>query len=139
MIFLLRWIRKQNIIKSISLNAKINEITKADEMKSGYRDAINIKIKEIVTSIDMIVNNEKNEWKNDAVDDIWEKWARKTNTKRRCASSMFFDLTLFVESQYIKTSKQFDKQDLKSFRLVWSQKLLWILKQRRLLLISKQF
>ena len=47
--------------KLIFLNAKINEITKADEMKNEYRNAADVKIKEIVTSINIIVDNEKNE------------------------------------------------------------------------------
>ena len=34
-------------MKSISLNAKMNEITKADRMKNEYRNATNVKIKEI--------------------------------------------------------------------------------------------
>ena len=46
--------------KSISLNAKINEITKTDEMKNEYRNNANVKIKEIVTSINMIVDDESN-------------------------------------------------------------------------------
>ena len=47
-------------MKSISLNAKINKIIKADEMKNEYRNAANIKTKEIITSINVIVNDEKN-------------------------------------------------------------------------------
>ena len=47
--------------KSISLNAKINEITKANEMKNEYRNVADVKIKEIITSINMIVNDEENE------------------------------------------------------------------------------
>ena len=94
------------MMKSISLNAKINKITKADEMKSGYRNAADVKIKKIITSINVIVDDERNEWENNMIDDIWEKWARKTNMRRRCASSMFIDIALFVESQYIKILKQ---------------------------------
>ena len=45
--------------KSIFLNAKINEIIKADEMKSEYQDVVNVKIKEIVTSINMTADNEE--------------------------------------------------------------------------------
>ena len=93
-------------MKSIFLNAKINEITKADEMKSEYWNAADVKIKKIVTSINMIVDNGKNKWENDAIDDNWEKWIRKLNTKRRCVSSMLINIALFVESQYIKISKQ---------------------------------
>ena len=47
--------------KSIFLNAKINEITKADEMKNEYQSFANVRIKEIVTSINMIVNDKENE------------------------------------------------------------------------------
>ena len=47
--------------KSISLNAKINEITEVNEIKNEYRDAANVKIKKIVTSINMTINDEKNE------------------------------------------------------------------------------
>ena len=46
--------------KLISLNAKINEIIKVNEMKSGYRDVADVKIKEIVTSINIIVNDKEN-------------------------------------------------------------------------------
>ena len=35
------------MIKSIFLNAKINEITKADEMKNEYRDVADVKIKKL--------------------------------------------------------------------------------------------
>ena len=47
--------------KSIFLNAKMNEITKQDEMKNEYRNAVNIKIKEIVTLINMTVDDKENE------------------------------------------------------------------------------
>ena len=47
--------------KSISLTAKIYEIIETDEMKSEYQDAADIRIKEIVMSINMIINNERNE------------------------------------------------------------------------------
>ena len=87
-IVLSKWIRKRKMTKLISLNAKINEITEADEMKSEYQKIANVKIKEIVTSINIIVDNEKNEWESDVIDNNWKKWARKTNTRRRCASSM---------------------------------------------------
>ena len=48
------------MIKWSFLNAKINEITKIDKMKSEYRGVAGVKIKEIVTSINMIVNDERN-------------------------------------------------------------------------------
>ena len=92
--------------KSISLNAKINKITKADEIKSECRNAADVRVKEIVTLINMIVNNKEDEWKNDAINDVWEKWARKTNMRRRYVNLIFIDIVLFVESQYIKISKQ---------------------------------
>ena len=47
------------MMKSISLNAKINEITKADEMKNEYRNIADVKIKEIVTLINIIIHDEK--------------------------------------------------------------------------------
>ena len=47
--------------KSIFLNAKINKIIKVNEMKSEYRNAADVKIKEIITSINVIVNDEENE------------------------------------------------------------------------------
>ena len=47
--------------KSISLNAKINEVTNTNEMKNEYRDVANIKIEKIVTSINMIVDDKENE------------------------------------------------------------------------------
>ena len=75
-------------------------------MKNEYRNAADVKVKEIITSINIIVNDKENEWENDATDDIWKKRARKTDTERRCVSSMFIDIALFVESQYIKISKQ---------------------------------
>ena len=45
--------------KLISLNAKLNKVTKADEMKNEYRDVTNVKIEKIVTSIDVIVDDRK--------------------------------------------------------------------------------
>ena len=86
------------MIKSIFLNAKINEIIKADEIKSEYRNATDAKVKKIVTSINMTVNNEKNKWENDATNDNWKKWARKTDIRRKYESSIFTDITLFVKS-----------------------------------------
>ena len=47
--------------KLISLNAKIDEVTKINKMKSEYRNVTNVKIKEIITSINVIVNNKKSE------------------------------------------------------------------------------
>ena len=47
--------------KSIFLNIEINKIIKADEMKSEYRDAANVKIEKIVTSINVTVNDKENE------------------------------------------------------------------------------
>ena len=47
--------------KSIFLNAKINEITEVNKMKNEYRNTADIKIKEVVTSINMTVDNEENE------------------------------------------------------------------------------
>ena len=47
--------------KSIFLNAKINEITKADEMKNEYQNIANVRIKEIITSINTIIDNKENE------------------------------------------------------------------------------
>ena len=75
-------------------------------MKSEYRNAADVKIEKIFTSINIIVDDEESEWENDATDDIWKKWARKTDTKRRCVNLIFTDIVLFVESQYIKISKQ---------------------------------
>ena len=75
-------------------------------MKNEYRSAADVKVKEIVTSINIIVDNKEDEYKNDAIDDIWEKWARKTDTEKRCGNSIFIDIILFVESQFIKISKQ---------------------------------
>ena len=46
--------------KSISLNVKINKIIRVNEMKNEYRNAADVRIKEIIISINMIVNNEKN-------------------------------------------------------------------------------
>ena len=106
MIFFSEWIRKRNITKSIFLNAKINEVTKVNEIKSGYRNVVNIKIKEVITSINVIADNEENEWENNVTNNNWEKGARKTDTKRRYVSSMLINIIFFVESQYIKISKQ---------------------------------
>ena len=47
--------------KSIFLNAKINEITKTDEIKNEYQNAANVKVEEIVTSINMIIDDEEDE------------------------------------------------------------------------------
>ena len=46
--------------KSIFLNAEINEIIKASEIKNGYRDAVDVKIKTIVISINIIVDDKEN-------------------------------------------------------------------------------
>ena len=78
---------------------------KQTKWKANIETYANVKIKEIITSINVIVDDEKNEWKDDTINDIWEKWARKTDTKRRCATSIFVDIALFVESQYIKILK----------------------------------
>ena len=48
-------------MKSIFLNAKINEITEANEKKNEYRNTTDVKLKEIVTSINMTVDDEENE------------------------------------------------------------------------------
>ena len=69
MIFLSKRIRKRNMTKLIFLNAKIDEITKANEMKSEYRSVVDVKVEEIVTSINRIVNDKENERKNDTIDD----------------------------------------------------------------------
>ena len=45
--------------RSIFLNAKINEIIKADKMKNEYQNIVNVKIEEIVTSINIIINNKE--------------------------------------------------------------------------------
>ena len=47
--------------KSIFLNEKINKVTKADKMKSEYRSAADVKIKKIVTSRNICVNDKENE------------------------------------------------------------------------------
>ena len=75
-------------------------------MKNEYQNAADVKVEKIVISINIIINDEEDEWENDATDNIWEKWTRKTDTKRKCASSMYTDIVLFVESQYIKILKQ---------------------------------
>ena len=47
--------------KSIFLNAKIDEITKVNEMKSEYRDAANVRIEKVVTLINVIADDKENE------------------------------------------------------------------------------
>ena len=59
--------------KLIFLNAKINEITKTDEMKSEYRDAANVRFEKIVMLTNMTVNNKEDKEKNDATDNDEEK------------------------------------------------------------------
>ena len=49
------------MMKLIFLNTKINEVTEANKMKSKYRNIADVKIEEIVTSINMIVNDKKDE------------------------------------------------------------------------------
>ena len=46
--------------KLIFLNAKINEITRAGGMKSEYRNVADVRVEEIVTSIDVTVDSKKN-------------------------------------------------------------------------------
>ena len=46
--------------KSMFLNAKINEVTEVNEMKNEYRNAVNIKSKKVVTSINMTADDERN-------------------------------------------------------------------------------
>ena len=87
------------------MNAKINEVTKVNEMKSEYRSAADVKVEKIVTLINMTVDNKEGKWENNAIDDNWKKWTRKTDTRRKYASLIFIDIALFVESQYIKISK----------------------------------
>ena len=43
------------------MNAKINKVTEANEIKSEYQNTADVKIKEIVTTINMIVDDERNE------------------------------------------------------------------------------
>ena len=45
--------------KLIFLNVKIDEITKVNEMKNEYRDVADVKVKEIITSINVIVDDRK--------------------------------------------------------------------------------
>ena len=85
-------------MKLIFLNAKINEVTKINEMKSEYRNVADVRVKEIIILINVIVDDEKDEWENDVINDIWKKRARKTDTRRRYASSMLIDIILFIES-----------------------------------------
>ena len=47
--------------KLIFLNAKINEITETNEMENEYQSAADVKIKEIITSINIIINDEEDE------------------------------------------------------------------------------
>ena len=60
-IFLSERIQKRNMTKLISLNAKIIEIIKINKMKNGYRDVADVKIKKIIISINIIVNDKKSE------------------------------------------------------------------------------
>ena len=46
--------------KLIFLNAKIDKVTKVNEMKSEYRDVADVKIKKIVTLINITINNKRN-------------------------------------------------------------------------------
>ena len=48
-------------MKLIFLNAKINEITKINEIKNEYRDVADVKIKKIVTSINVTVDDKESE------------------------------------------------------------------------------
>ena len=54
----------------IFLNAKINKVTKADGMKNEYRNVADVKIKKIVTSINMTIEDKEDEWENNTTDDI---------------------------------------------------------------------
>ena len=113
---------------------------KHTKWKAEYQDAANVKIEKIVTLIYVTVDDEEDNQENDVPDNNWNKWARKTDTRRKYASSMFIDIVLSVESQYIKTSKQIWWIKFEKFwKLISNQKLLWVLKQRRLLLISERF
>ena len=47
--------------KSVFLNAKINEITRVNEMKNKYRNVTDIRIEKIIISINIIVDDEENE------------------------------------------------------------------------------
>ena len=47
--------------KSISLKTKIDEVTEVNEKKNEYRNAADIKIKEIITSINLIIDDKKDE------------------------------------------------------------------------------
>ena len=47
--------------KWISLNAKIDKVIEADEIKNKYRNVMNVKVEKIVTSINITVNDEENE------------------------------------------------------------------------------
>ena len=49
------------MMKSIFMNVKINEVTKAYEMKSEYRNVADVKVEEIITLINIIINDKKNE------------------------------------------------------------------------------
>ena len=54
--------------KLIFLNAKINEVTRADEMINWYWNVADVKIEKIVISINVITDNGENEWENDTID-----------------------------------------------------------------------
>ena len=119
---------------------KINEVTKADEMNNEYRNVTNVKVKEIVTSINMIVDNKK--WNEKTMQlmtierNEHAKQTRKENAQAQCLLILLYSLNHNI-SRFRSRS---DEQDLKSFkRLISSQRLQWISKQRSLLLISERF
>ena len=47
--------------KLIFLNPKIDKVTKANEIKNEYRNVADVKIKKIVTSINMIGDDKEDE------------------------------------------------------------------------------
>ena len=82
-------------------------------MKNEYRNVANVKIKTIVTSINVTVNNERNEWENDATDNNWEQWTRKTDMKKDAQAQCL--LISFYSSNH-RISRFRNKQYLKSFK-----------------------
>ena len=98
--------------KLFSLNAKINEVTKVNEMKNEYRNATDIKMKKIIISINIIVNDKKR--------NEYAKQIRKEDAQVQCL------LILLYSSNYniSRFRNRFDKQDLKSFKKLVSSQIL---------------
>ena len=93
-------------------------------MKNRYQNIADVKIKKIVTSINIIVHDKRNKWKNNAIDNNWKKYAKQIREKDAQAQCLLISLYL-SNHNILRFQNRSDEQSLKNFKkLILSQKLL---------------